>query len=325
MLEKLIKKYSLILLFLLFIFSSFIKIKRFQISHLEVLKKADIRYTWDDSVSLVDGNKIYERILEGDLIENQKYPVYWPLIYEFSALLFFLGFNLNQYALLTLILTIITELVTVALVYKFLKKQKKEMMGLFFGWFYLFNNYSFYVSGTLQLDIIILSLLTISLLYLKKKTYFSSIIFGLSLAIKQFGFLLIPIYLFNKINLKVKIKSFLFLLIIPFLAALPFLITQPKGFLVSMIFSLIRKADRPGGYALGFFSDYGILSRIPFLLSYLILVFLYYFRKINKYSFGFFCFLFIIFYNPVLFPQYFVYLTSFSILQLVVLPKIKKR
>ncbi|MDP2946554.1 MAG: hypothetical protein Q8N88_00425, partial [Nanoarchaeota archaeon] len=269
------EKYSLWLIIVLLLFSSLVKIHRFQTSYIKVIQSADIRYTWEDSVNLARGEKIYNRILEGDLINNQKYPDYWPFIYQLTAFFYQLGGNLVQYAFFTLLLNLVLESITTVVIFRQFLKVDKALEGLFFCFIFLINNYNFFVNGTLQLDIIIVCLLIISLLNLKQKPILASLLYGLSLSIKQFGFFILPIYFFYKTNLKNKIKIIIMIVLVPFITALPFIISQPKGFFTSMIFELIRKSDRPGGYALGFFGDVGFLSRLPLFAAYAAMVYLY--------------------------------------------------
>ena len=166
------KKLSFLIILFLILTSISFKVYKFKLNYSEVIKQADIRYTWKDSVSLAEGEKIYQRILKGDLVNNQKYPLYWPFIYQLTALFYRLGGSLFTYSLLTLIVSLLLESLASLAIFKFFANQKKEFAGLFFSFFWLFNNYNFFVSGTLQLDIVIASLLIICLLVLEKNTFF---------------------------------------------------------------------------------------------------------------------------------------------------------
>src|SRR5262245_46803293 len=47
---------------------------------------SDTYYSWIEGRRILRGQNPYERILHGNMEENQKYSTYFPLFYELSAL-----------------------------------------------------------------------------------------------------------------------------------------------------------------------------------------------------------------------------------------------
>ena len=56
----------------------------------------DVYYSWVEGARLLEGENPYATILEGDMLENQKYATYFPLFYLLSAVSQLIG--LRAYA-----------------------------------------------------------------------------------------------------------------------------------------------------------------------------------------------------------------------------------
>src|SRR5512144_813675 len=57
---------------------------------------SDTYYSWVEGRRILDGKNPYERILHGNMQENNKYATYFPLFYEASALLQRIGIRQYQ-------------------------------------------------------------------------------------------------------------------------------------------------------------------------------------------------------------------------------------
>src|SRR5438093_13359331 len=57
---------------------------------------SDTYYSWVEGRRILNGKNPYERILHGNMQENQKYATYFPLFYEASVLAQVVGFRHYQ-------------------------------------------------------------------------------------------------------------------------------------------------------------------------------------------------------------------------------------
>lgn len=216
----------------------------------------DIFYTWKEGFRIAEGINPYERILSGSVRLNDKYPVYFPLSFLFSALLCKLGIrDFSSFLTIWRPLNLIAQIVLSYSIYYFYNIKGHWKLGIIAVSISSFGNLGLYILKVQSVEYFAISFLLMSLIFLRKKIIFSSILLGLSLSIKHLGVLFLPFILYEvyKINReKNNIKSFStlkrFIIIsigIPSLISLPFFFKSPIGFIKSIFFTVTR-TDRFG-------------------------------------------------------------------------------
>lgn len=233
----------------------------------------DTYYSWVEGRRINDGRNPYERILHGGMDENNKYATYFPLFYESSALVQRMG--LGQYQewidfwryifLLCNIATGITLCVT-------LFSKQTWVMALLAMPFWYFNRWTLHSSATVALDFIPILLMILSLVLHEKYRKLSLVLYSFSLATKQIAIFLAPLYLIWEYqetrSIRKALIAGLWIISIPLLSSLPFLLWNTDGFTRSIVFSTTRLAQNHFGAESidAILSLNGLIARIPFLM-----------------------------------------------------------
>ncbi|OLS23380.1 MAG: hypothetical protein HeimC2_26910 [Candidatus Heimdallarchaeota archaeon LC_2] len=281
-------------------------------SHLE---REDIFFVWQEGEKISNGANPYAAILDGNLIENEKYATYLPFFYLLASLFQILGFtSFKEWVIFFRILSAIFYL---AIAYfLFLKSYKKSVIfSIFVTMYWIFNRWSIVVVYVVNIDFIPLFLMIISLYYYDTHRNMSLITYAFSLSMKHLAIFLLPIYLILLLRdseiTSIKDYGFSILKIvgIPLIFAIPFIILDPKAFLYSMAFSGTR---HPKGLfdefyesaPEGTFIAFGIANRIFMVLIMALVYLLFQSNKIERFTTSFLIFVIFIEFNLVLFDQY---------------------
>jgi len=278
-------------------------------------KGEDIYYIYIEGQRLLKGENPYSRVHESDMLSNDKYATYFPLFYVMGAGMQMAG--LKEYRPWLLAWRIMNLIVFLALCYfvvEFCYSRLGWIGTLTLGLIWQFNTFTLMVMKIAHIDFLALLFIVWSLLELGKRERLALLLFGISLAFKQIGIFMIPLYLVHfwmkaNGNWKYLINRTLWMALIPFILSLPFLIWDGSGYLKSVLFSATRGLDNHfGTIALEkVLHIEGLIAKIPMLLTMLLVVYMYYQRKVGIYMCSFLIFAVFVGMNSVLFRQYLVW------------------
>jgi hypothetical protein len=285
----------------------------------------DIYYTWLEGKRLLAGENPYARVLGGNMRENDKYATYFPLFYLLSAFTQWIGFR-DYSTWLTLWRPIFLAFnigIGILIFYQFYQ-DRLLLLGLFSSFFWLFSRWTIHVTKIVHIEFIPIFLLLLSLILLSRKKNLSFLLFGCSLAIKQIAIFLLPLYLIWSWQLaednkfKAVIKALFYIILIPAILSLPFILWNAEGFFKSILFSATRlplshvsAASLDALLRDSYPAFVGIKAKLPmlFLMGF---IFLSSFRRqIGIYTSVLFMMAVFINFNSVLFLQYFAWLVPF--------------
>jgi hypothetical protein len=213
-----------------------------------VLETQDIYFSYIEGKRLLEGKNPYKRILEGDMLENQKYATYFPVFYELSYISQKLGLRpYLSWLIFWKKIFAIFEFGIALLLYIALAREKLEWMGVFAAAFWLFNRWTLKIVEVSNLDFIPIFFMLLSLILLPRKKWLSLFLFSLSLGFKQIAIFLAPLYLIwvwhsadQKDRWKELALASLVIISVPLVSGLPFLIWNAEGFVKSILFSATR-------------------------------------------------------------------------------------
>jgi hypothetical protein len=234
---------------------------------------SDTYYSWVEGRRILDGRNPYERILHGNMEENNKYATYFPLFYEASALVQNLGIRQYQawidfWRYIFLGCNIAIGLALCSMLFSL----RAWALALLAMPFWYFNRWTLSASATVALDFIPIFLMILSLGLFEKYRNTALLLFGFSLAIKQIAVFLAPLFLVWEYqrtrSLKQTIMAGLWIVAIPLLSSFPFLLWNAEGFFKSIAFSATRIAmNHFGAESIDSILNLsGLLARIPFLI-----------------------------------------------------------
>jgi len=290
------------------------------------IEQMDIFYTWVEGQRIVAGQNPYARVLEGDMLSNHKYSTYLPGFFLFTAAVQKLGITeFPQFLTLWRFVNILLSLGIGWLLFYLLWKAGKPWLGFLAAGFWLYNRFTLYVIGVGQIDIFALLLIILSLLFLSGRKVIPSLIFmGASLAVKQVGIVILPLYLFGLWRMKgeprdsKQLSCILWVFLVPFIVSLPFLLWNFKGFLYSMLFPMTRLPDTHLGLpswdmALKW-AGWG--TKLPMLFLWGLIFVTAWFRKIALIPAMFAVYIVYLGCYSVLYNQYWVWMLPFALLSL---------
>ncbi len=276
---------------------------------------------WVEPNNILRGINPYERILEGDMIHNKKYPQMLPLAYLFPAFFIKIGLinSLEHSVLLFRFIMLIVDLL-IALVFFRLstgigRKSPNQLLGLLCAAIWLMNRWTLQMNLSVKPDNLAMLFALLALVYFRDKPVRSSLYLGLSLSFKHLSIFLLPLLLIYMPNIREGIRYFLYTAMIPFLTSLPFVLWSLPGFLKSMLFALTRKQG--GDFSLGtVVGQHGFLARLPLLLVLICFyVLVYHYRKrLNPSASAFLVYLVYTSLTPLLFDLYWLWLLPFGLL-----------
>jgi hypothetical protein len=213
-----------------------------------VMENQDIYFSFVEGKRLREGKNPYARILDGDMLENQKYATYFPVFYELSYVSQKLGLrSYPNWIAFWKIVFIIFEFGIGLLLYVVLARRRLEWLGVFAAAFWLFNRWTLKVVEMSNLDFIPIFLMLLSLILFPRKKWLSLFLFSLSLGFKQIAIFLAPLYLLwiwrsaiDKDRWKELAFAGLLIISVPLISGLPFLVWNAEGFIKSILFSATR-------------------------------------------------------------------------------------
>lgn len=221
-----------------------------QISAAE-LSSEDIYFIWLEGKRILLGENPYERVLAGDLRINDKYATYFPVVYILSAAFQQLGFTeFNDWLYIWRPISYVFHMGVVALILRVFQQRHALLMGIVASMIMLLGRWSLYILQVHHIEFAAIFFLLLSFFLLSRRPKLALLLYSLSLGIKQIGIFLLPLYLIfsfkstDKPNkLRESVIGLLLVISIPMATTIPFLIWNPEGFLKSILFSATRLSD----------------------------------------------------------------------------------
>jgi len=272
---------------------------------------SDTYYSWVEGDRILRGRNPYERILHGDMEENNKYSTYFPLFYEASALVQKLGIRpYHPWISFWRYFFMATNIGTGLVLFLMLFSKRTWVLSLLSMPFWFFNRWTLHSSATVALDFIPIFLMVVSLGMFDKYRKTSLLLFSFSLAIKQIAIFMMPLYLIweylESRSFKRSIITGLWIISIPLLSSIPFLFWNSEGFIKSVAFSATRSGlNHFGAESIDVILGLnGWAARIPFLLM-LCGIYLATFRSaLGRYGAAMLVMAVFIAFNSILFTHY---------------------
>jgi uncharacterized membrane protein len=213
-----------------------------------VLENQDIYYSYLEGSRLREDKNPYARILDGNMLDNQKYATYFPLFYEISFVSQKLGLHpYLKWILFWQPIFVLFEFAVAVLLYLLFARRKLEWLGLLAVVFWLFNRWTLKVVEESNLDFIPIFFMVLSLALFPRHRWAALLSFSLSLAFKQIAIFLVPLYLVwiwrsapEKDRWRELLLGGLLVASVPLISGLPFLIWNAEGFIKSIAFSATR-------------------------------------------------------------------------------------
>jgi len=279
---------------------------------------SDTYYSWIEGRRILDDRNPYERILHGDMEENNKYATYFPLFYEASALVQRLGIRQYQawidfWRYIFLGCNVAVGLALCALLFS----RRTWALALLAMPFWYFNRWTLTASAIAALDFIPIFLMILSLGLFERYRKTSLLLFGCSLAIKQIAIFLVPLYLVWEYqqtrSFKKTVFAGLWIASIPVLSSIPFLVWNAEGFFKSIAFSATRTAlNHFGAESIDSILNLnGLVARIPFLIMLCGVYFIAWQKMAGRYGSVMLVMAIFIAFNSVLFQHYPAWLMPF--------------
>jgi uncharacterized membrane protein len=158
-----------------------------------------------------------------------------------------------------------------------------------------------------------------SLALISRRPYAAFLLLGFSISFKQIGLFLVPLYLIwvwqesSPDRVKRILIAVALIAIIPLVTSLPFLIWNPKAYLISVIFDALRNpADHFGAASLDATIGWvGLPAKIPMLVLMLLAFVLTWQRRVGRWTAVLLVMAAFVDFSSVLFRQYFTWLAPF--------------
>jgi hypothetical protein len=222
------------------------------------LSQEDIAYIWQDGSSIAAGINPYSRVETVITSGNNKFSTYFPLFYLIVALSQTLGVTtFSGFIELWRYVCLGFNLLIAVLISYGLARRSQALLGVFFAGIWLLNIWSLHVARVLQIDFLPISFLLLSILLFERQRRWALLCFGVSLAIKQIGIFLLPVYLIliwqratDHQNprltwpvVRTLASGLALMLCVPLLVSLPFLLWDAEGFVRSILISVTRNPE----------------------------------------------------------------------------------
>ncbi len=284
-------------------------------------KGEDIYYIWGEGQRILAGENPYARVLAGNMRDNDKYATYLPLFYELAALTQLAGLrDYEPWIGFWRLIFLLFDLGIAVVIFTALYRRRLLLAALFGAAFWLFNRWTLHVVQIAHMDFVALFLLVLSLELFDRRWVLSLVLFGASLAVKQIGVLMAPLYLLwtwqaaNRENAAQRTLLAVALMgAIPLLASLPFLVWNPAGLIKSVLFSATRlPTDHFGAPSIdGHLGWVGIPAKAPLLALLAITYLLAWRRQAGRFISALFVMAAFTDFNSVFLRQYIVWLVPF--------------
>lgn len=280
----------------------------------------DIYYYWARGGEVAHGNNPYVCALDDTCI-NHKNPGHFPFFYWLSAFSQQMGLHeFEDWMAFWRIVFILCYLGTGVVLFWTLYKRKQYELAIFALFFYLFNRWSLYVIRVGHVDFLALFFLTASLVLFEKRTYWSMLLFGISLATKQIAIFLAPLYLVlvwvrteKEKRWKTVLLSAACMALVPLLTLVPFLVDNPEAVMKGLLFSATRSSEANMGAAplVSILKLHGGMRVAPMALLMVLIYAAAYRRRMTLAMGGLAIMLVFIAFNTVTFNQYFLWFVPF--------------
>lgn len=275
----------------------------------------DTYYSWVEGRRILRGQNPYERILHGSMEENNKYATYFPLFYESSALVQRMGIRqyhpwITFWRYIFLGCNIAIGFALCAMLFS----RRTWVLALLAMPFWYFNRWTLNTSASVALDFIPIALMIFSLGLFDRHRKTSLLLYSFSLAIKQIGIFVAPLYLVWEYHqtrsIKKTIIAGLWIISIPLLSSIPFLFWNAEGFFKSIAFSATRSAlNHFGAESIDSILNLsGLPARIPFLIMLCAAYFAAWQKPLARYGSAMLVMAIFIAFNSILFQHYPVWL-----------------
>ena len=272
---------------------------------------SDTYYAWVEGRRILEFKNPYARILDGDMEENNKYATYFPLFYEASAVVQYLGLHYyNDWIGFWRYIFLLANTLTGFTLFVALYSKQTWLLALASMLFWYFNRWTLFASAMPAIDTIPIFLMVLSLTLFERHRKTSLLLYGFSLAIKQIAIFLAPLFLIWEYqrtgSIKKTMLAGLWMISIPFLSSLPFLLWNAEGFIKSVAFSATRSAlNHFGAESVdSILNMSGLLARLPFLGMLCIVYFATWKKTLGQYSSAVFVMAVFVSFNSVLFQHY---------------------
>ncbi len=307
----------------------------FQIDNLDDPTDRDIYYVFVEGQRLKAGENPYQRVLSGDMRQNQKYATYLPVSYYLSWGSQLIGLRRfeNWIDFWKFVFTLALILIAVLLFY-IPYRQNMLILAVFSALFWLFNRWTLSVSAEVDFDFLPLLFLILSLMLFERHQTGSFLLLGLSLAIKHMALFVIPLYLIwtwqeaNNYPTRKVAYATVTIATIPMIVSLPFMFWNLDGFIKSILFSATRLPVTNFGTPSidAYFNLVDIPAKIPLLLLTILVYLIAWQRLIRPYTAVLLVMVTFINFFSILFRSYFIYMMPFIPLAVYELAlEIKKR
>ncbi|HZG39932.1 MAG TPA: hypothetical protein VEZ50_14745 [Nodosilinea sp.] len=293
----------------------------------------DIYYIWLEGKRIIVGENPYARVVASDMRDNDKYATYFPLAYLFSALVQKLGFpEFLDWLYLWRPLSFSFHLGIVALALRYFYARGFWLLGLAAAAVLLLGRWSVYITRVHHLEFAAIFFLLLSLVLLKEKPRLSWLAFSISLGIKQIAIFLLPLYLIHLWVNGTKDRrlqevglGFLIILSVPVLTSLPFLLWNVEGFLKSILFSATRAGSSHVEaapsldvvFSQNLFWLVGLKAKLLMLLLMGLVYLSAWKERISVLTASAVVMMVFLYFNSVLFLQYFLWPLTLTLLALV--------
>jgi hypothetical protein len=237
-------------------------------------RQEDIYFLYLDGQRLLNGENPYARILAGDMAVNQKYSTYFPLFYQLSWLSQRLGLkDFPDWLSAWKVVFTLANLGIALLLFVIPARRGRYALAAFAALFWLFNRWTVHVTHTGDIDFLALLLMLLSLSLFPRRRLAACLLLGASMAIKQVGIFLAPLYLLwvwqyaKEKRLGSVVWAVIAIAAVPVLASLPFLAWNAEGFVRSIIFSATRNPTALDALSLeARLGTAGMLARLPVVI-----------------------------------------------------------
>ena len=284
------------------------------------LRGDDIFYAWREGDRIVQGQNPYSRIHRSNMTDNRKFPTYFPGFYVLSAGTQLVGAkDFDSWTRLWRAIFFCCYAAIGWLLFWEVSRRGPLILGVLTTAFWFLNRWSIHVLQIAHIEPLAILLLIGSLLLFDRRRRTSYLLLGASLAIKQIAIFLVPVYLAFELSqrqgwptLERTIRSLFWIVLIPVVVMIPFLIWDATGLAKSVLFSATRGASSHVGA--DSFSQIigatGLIGRLPMLAMMALLYFVAYRRLLGIFAISFWVLSIFITFNDVLFRQYFVWTTA---------------
>jgi len=207
---------------------------------------------------------------------------------------------------------------TAALIGTVLYRRQQYLFAFFGAFFWLFNRWSLYVAKVGQIEFVAIFFLVASLLLLPRRFWIATFLFSISLALKQVGIFLVPLYLiyawhtFSSHRARNSVLTALVTASVPVFSLVPFLLASPKSIVIGLFFSVVRASADSGAASFDTLLDIsGAGGIIPMLLLMGIVYLVALRHRLPIMMASLLTFLVFLSFNSVLFNQYFPWAIPF--------------